>query len=148
MTVYRFVLSIYRAAGRQNANFDTAQISITLFLAQVAFNFVIAEQLPKISYGTYLTMYFIICYALLGVGAIENVITYLVNRYHPDCAKGDAQEACDLALRIDFGALGIVASLHVLLTLAYMYLGLRRLTGEVKLPHRPRRPGQQHVKIE
>jgi hypothetical protein len=127
---------------------DRLQISITLFLAQVAFNFVIAEQLPKISYGTYLTMYFLLCYSMIGVGAIENVISYLVNRYHPDCNMGDKQEACSLALKLDFATLGIVASLHTIITLIYIYLGRRRLVGEIDHLPAYQRIKPSRVKIE
>lgn len=107
---------------------DRLQISITLFLAQVAFNFVVVEQLPKISYGTYLSVYFIMCYALLGVGAVENVVSYLVNRYY--CEQGDAQTACETALKLDLGALGVVAGIHLIVTGVYIMMGLRRKKGE------------------
>jgi hypothetical protein len=107
---------------------DRLQISITLFLAQVAFNFVVVEQLPKISYGTYLSVYFIMCYALLGVGAVVNVISFLVNRY--SCELGDQQVACPTALTIDLAFLGLVAAIHIIVTIVYIIMGLKRRKGE------------------
>ena len=60
---------------------DRLQISITVFLALVAVNFVVVESLPRISHKTYLTTYFLLNYVSVTVGAIESGISYLVDKY-------------------------------------------------------------------
>ena len=60
---------------------DRLQICITAFLALVAFNFVVAETLPKINHSTHLTHYFAINYGVITLGAIESGVSFLVDKY-------------------------------------------------------------------
>lgn len=63
---------------------DRLQICITAFLALVAFNFVVAETLPKINHSTHLTHFFSINYGVIALGALESGISFLVDKYLPE----------------------------------------------------------------
>lgn len=51
---------------------DRLQICITVFLALVGVNFVVAESLPRISHSTYLTSFFLLNYFFITLGAVGN----------------------------------------------------------------------------
>ena len=55
---------------------DRTGTSVTLFLAAVAFNFVIGSSLPKISYNTRLDEYLLVSYLLITLSVLENVLAY------------------------------------------------------------------------
>ncbi len=63
---------------------DRLQICITAFLALVAFNFVIAETLPKINHSTYLTHFFGVNYGAISLAALESGISFLIDKYLPE----------------------------------------------------------------
>ncbi len=60
---------------------DRLQICITCFLALVAFNFVVAEALPRINHSTYLTHFFAMNYAVIALCAVESGISFLMDKY-------------------------------------------------------------------
>jgi len=55
---------------------DRTAVTVTLFLAAVAFNFVIGAQLPKVAYNTKLDYYLLAVYLLVTVSVLENVLSY------------------------------------------------------------------------
>lgn len=65
---------------------DRLNIIIACFLAMVAFAFVIAETLPKISHSTYLSRFFFYNYIFAALGATESAFVYFLNDNHPDVA--------------------------------------------------------------
>jgi len=60
---------------------DRFQVTLTLLLTQIAFNFVINEALPKVSYVTSLDKYFLSNYLLLVLEYSEHIFSYLVYTY-------------------------------------------------------------------
>lgn len=63
---------------------DRLQICITAFLALVAFNFVVAENLPKINHSTYLTHFFVLNYGFIVLCAVESGVSFLIDKYLPE----------------------------------------------------------------
>jgi len=59
-------------------------ISITLFLTAVAFAFVIADSLPKISYRTRLDTFVTFQYLFIFISYLENIILYNISTYSTD----------------------------------------------------------------
>jgi len=53
-------------------------ITVTLFLAAVAFQFVIGSSLPKVPYNTLLDQHMLVSYAYIATTAIEEIIIYHV----------------------------------------------------------------------
>jgi len=51
-------------------------ITVTLFLAAIAFNFVVGGSLPKISYNTKLDSYLLTSYLLIAASLAQNVIGF------------------------------------------------------------------------
>ena len=49
----------------------------------MAFNFVVAEALPRINHSTYLTHFFVINYGTIALCAIESGIVFMVDKYIP-----------------------------------------------------------------
>jgi len=58
-------------------------ITVTLFLAEVAFNFVLSSSLPKISYNTSLDEYLIVSYIYIFFSLVESVVIFLLQEYLP-----------------------------------------------------------------
>jgi len=66
---------------------DRFQITLTLLLSQIAFNFVVGASLPKVSYSTALDYYFLANYVFLCICALENMVVYEVSiRGFPNAA--------------------------------------------------------------
>jgi hypothetical protein len=51
---------------------------LTLFLALVAFAFVVSDILPKVSHTTPITNYLTLNYGLIAATAVEGLIAYLI----------------------------------------------------------------------
>lgn len=110
---------------------DRLQICITCFLALVAFNFIVAETLPKISHATLISKYFLLSYAMIAVLALESGVVFLVGRYATDgaVANGTATppgvyffaDAFNTAKIIDWTVMGISA---VVQTICLLFYGL------------------------
>jgi len=56
------------------------QITLTLLLSQIAFNFAVGESLPKVSYSTSLDYYFLANYLFLCFSALENIAVYIIGK--------------------------------------------------------------------
>ena len=70
-------------------------ITITLFLAAVAFNFIVADITPKISHSTYLSEFFFFTYAIiLMMEVVENVIVSLIQKNAGDNAASIFDWVC------------------------------------------------------
>jgi len=97
---------------------DRLQVSITLFLALVAFNFVISEIIPKISYSTKLSQYFIANYTFLMLNGMESVVSFLIFKYY----------ALSAALYLDWAAIAVFAITSSLYSLVFIYKGNKSST--------------------
>jgi len=62
-----FVLNHYNSGNRLN-------LAVTILLTQVAFQYVVADSLPKIPYLTTLSKYIIACFVFVGTVSIESAI--------------------------------------------------------------------------
>lgn len=114
---------------------DRLQICITCFLALVAFNFVIAESLPRISHSTYISQYFLLNYAMIALIAVESAVVFLVGRYATGGAMTNnssmsggppgvyfSPDAFNTAKIIDWTVLGVAATFQTLVLLFYVSL--------------------------
>jgi len=59
-------------------------VVVTLFLAEVAFNFVLSSSLPKISYNTSLDQYLIVSYIYIFSSLVECVVVFVMQKYMTD----------------------------------------------------------------
>ena len=55
--------------------------TMTLFLAAIAFNFIISATLPKVSYMTKMDIYLLVCYAFIFLSVVQSGIVYTLARY-------------------------------------------------------------------
>jgi len=78
------LMSLSTCAMDPNELPDRTGVVVTLFLAAVAFNFVIGTQLPKISYNTRLDEYLLVTYVIITVSVLENVLSYQFYDRIPD----------------------------------------------------------------
>lgn len=84
-------------------------LTLTLFLTAVAFHFVVAADLPKISYATRLDKFLAFMYVLLSLTALEHIIANrLTRKYDPDSVA----DTLDLAAIITY---------YVILTLGTLW---------------------------
>ncbi|KJE93806.1 hypothetical protein CAOG_04549 [Capsaspora owczarzaki ATCC 30864] len=88
-------------------------IAVTLFLAAVAFNFVLASTLPRISYNTRLDWYILIAYVYIVVALVESCIVFLIAKYHTE------SDAWDIAKNIDWAFLAFCPFSFFLYNLKY-----------------------------
>lgn len=65
---------------------DRLNLCVTLFLALVAFAFVLAEHMPKVSHATPLTNYLTLNYLIISVTAMESFIVFILTNLFPDAA--------------------------------------------------------------
>ena len=105
---------------------DRVQISITCFLALVAFNFVVAEALPRISHSTYLTHFFAVNYFAFALCALESGTVFLVDKYIAP------PEGYDTAKILDWTMLGVFAMFQTAVMIVFLLLsrGTIRLSAE------------------
>jgi hypothetical protein len=68
-------------------------LAVTSMLAVVAFNFAIADTLPKISYVTRMDVFIVLGYVFIFGAFIENLMTHILNRKdrYDDAVKLDVQ---------------------------------------------------------
>lgn len=59
---------------------DKLGLTTTMFLTLVAFQFVVADQMPKISYFTLLDYMVLICYLMMGATILQSLVQY--NRWN------------------------------------------------------------------
>lgn len=104
---------------------DRLGLCITCYLALVAFNFVVAETLPKISHTTYLSIFFLINYAVIGLCAVESGISFLIDRYLP-------VDGFNTAKIIDWTFMGCIAVAQSAVMIFFMVLARRRHAGFYK----------------
>jgi len=132
---------------------DRINMNITLFLALVALNFVVVGFIPKVSYSTTLSNYFVVSYALLTLGTLQHVAIYFINGYHctPD---GDpnfptippAIPRCWTALYFDWAVICIYSLTTTLFTIIFVINGQKSRPGEIvhelhsQKPHPPLQP--------
>lgn len=57
---------------------ERTSISVTFFLALVAFKYVLTSLLPHISYLTWLDSYVLLCFSILSLGVAENIVVRLL----------------------------------------------------------------------
>lgn len=82
-------------------------ITVTLFLAAVAFNFVIGSSLPKVPYNTQLDQNLLVSYSYIAATVVENIIMYQIY-----AAGSDANIAfIEAILGLVFGATYILYNL-------------------------------------
>jgi len=116
---------------------DRLTLDITLFLALVALNFAVAGFIPRVSYSTSLSSYFVVSYALLTFSTLHNVVIYFVNYFY--CTIGGpssgivttAPTRCWTALYYDWGVLALIAIGMISYTLFFVINGKRNRTGEI-----------------
>jgi len=155
--------------GNQLSN--RLSLDMALFLALVALNFVVTGFIPKVSYATKLTQYFLVSYFFITFDTIQNVVSYLISTYY--CINGHDPWAlpvvngtmevpsglgpCNSSLYFDWVSLGIVAFCEVVYTLVFIAIGRRVLPGETvirqhyldpALVKHHHRSDEEHVKID
>lgn len=112
---------------------DRLQISLTVFLALVAVNFVVAESLPRISHHTTLSKFFLFNYVSVAVGAVESGISFLIN---------DIGGSFRAAKIVDWTFMGIMGASSILVFGWIMYRAWslkRAAVRERDLKMRPKR---------
>jgi hypothetical protein len=98
-------------------------IGVTLFLAAVAFNFVIAEEIPKVSHSTYISRYFFVTYLCIMLSIVENVIASII-------ATHVGQDEANI---LDWVFLAANGATTVIFTIVFAVIGTRK--GK-KSPHK------------
>jgi len=63
---------------------DRISVTITIFLSELAFNLIISGVLPRVSYNTWFSIYFLINYLCLALQSIEHVASYLISQHAND----------------------------------------------------------------
>jgi len=118
---------------------ERLSLDITLFLALVALNFVVTGFIPKVSYTTNLSTYFVFSYALLTFSTLHNVIIYFLHNYY--CTLSETQSTnisnvstqptrCWTALYYDWIVLMVVALGTIIYTLVFIIKGSKTRPGE------------------
>jgi len=119
-------------------------LDITLFLALVALNFVVTSFIPKVSYSTKLSTYFVVGYALLTFSTLHNVGSYYLYNYHcnskgdphfpPTIVNGTIMDdpiRCWTGLYYDWSIVFIIAVGTIIYTLVFIISGSKSKPGEV-----------------
>jgi len=154
--------------GNQLSN--RLSLDMALFLALVALNFVVIGFIPKVSYGTKLSQYFVVSYFFITFDTIQNVVSSLISSYY--CINGYDPWAlnvvngtlhvpespvgpCNSATYFDWVSLLIVALSETLYTFFYIVLGRLPQPGETVIRQHyidpailPKRSDEEHVKID
>lgn len=89
---------------------------------QVAFNFVISEEIPKVSHSTHVSKYFLVTYTSLMLSIVENVVAFVL-------ANDASMEAAKI---LDWTFLAVYGAIVVTYSLVLVIIGTRK--GK-KLPH-------------
>jgi hypothetical protein len=108
---------------------DRLSVALTLVLTSVAFKFVVAADLPKISYNTLLDDYILGNFMFLAVIVLENVIVHYIGRHTADYDGGgednDAEESDESsssssANQVDSASWKVLAVAFAMLNLAFL----------------------------
>eukprot|EP01113_Clastostelium_recurvatum_P022501 TRINITY_DN2687_c0_g1_i6.p1 TRINITY_DN2687_c0_g1~~TRINITY_DN2687_c0_g1_i6.p1 ORF type:complete len:271 (+),score=48.24 TRINITY_DN2687_c0_g1_i6:473-1285(+) len=91
---------------------DSLQISMTLFLAAIAFNFVLMESLPKVSYNTFLDKYILMCYTYIFLSVVQQCVMYCITFDDPGTFK-----------LINFLCLAVFGGSFIVLTIVFGIVG-------------------------
>jgi hypothetical protein len=124
---------------------DRLSLDITLFLALVALNFVVIGFIPKVSYPTTLSNYFVVSYAMITLATLHNVVIYFLSNYYCDPNSGadpfyppdvngtivTSVARCWTALFLDWAVLAVMAIGMTIFTLVFTIKGMRSLPGEI-----------------
>jgi hypothetical protein len=89
----------------------------------VAFNFVIAEEIPKVSHSTYISRYFFVTYLCIMLSIVENVIASII-------ATHVGQNEANI---LDWVFLAANGATTVIFTIVFAIIGTRK--GK-KAPHK------------
>jgi len=60
---------------------DRLGATITIFLSELAFNLIISSILPRVSYNTYFSIFFLVNYLTLALQSLEHVLSYELNQH-------------------------------------------------------------------
>jgi hypothetical protein len=101
------------------------ELTITLLLAAIAFAFVTAEYLPKVSYSNYMSEFFMMVYIFMGLEVVESVVANLIVRFK---GKGDVSKAY-AAIILDWTSIAVLGAAHLIYLLRILYIA--------KWRHRP-----------
>lgn len=106
-------LSALSVAGLNPEDFsDRQNTALTLMLTIVAFKFILAQQLPPVSYLTLLDMYIMICFLVIIVVLLENVVLVMLIGY----SDGDVLSRIDMIFNVLLASFWIVG--HAILLFA------------------------------
>jgi len=117
---------------------DRLSVSITIFLSELAFNLIISGVLPRVSYNTWFSIYFLANYLSVALQCLEHVFVFLIA----------TQLEMDVAKKIDYCfACGFGVIHSVMLLFAYnisrahnrkhksaIELELKRIAAMIDLP--------------
>jgi len=118
-------------------------IAVTLYLALLALNFVVNGLIPKISYSTYLTQYFVVGYVSTSLSVIQSMCSYLMYMYSNLCP--DKTVDCWPALYFDWATLCVSSFCEIVYTIVFLVRGTGLKKGEhIIHPHRVGR--EEHEK--
>jgi hypothetical protein len=107
---------------------DRLQICITCFLALVAFNFVVAETLPRINHSTHITHFFLLNYATIALCAIESGVVFMLDKHIA------APNGYNTAKIIDWTLMGVYAVLQTALTVLCFLIARGAVRLKQELP--------------
>jgi hypothetical protein len=97
-------------------------IGVTLFLAAVAFNFVISEEIPRVSHSTHVSKYFLVTYTSLMLSIVENVIAFILATH----------VSTESAKIVDWVFLAVYGAVVVTYSIVLVSIGTRK---GMKQPH-------------
>jgi len=90
---------------------DRLSVTITIFLSELAFNLIISSILPRVSYNTYFSLYFLFNYLSLALQSLEHVLSFELD---------DKLDNKEIAKYVDYGfILGFIVLHTVLVILCY-----------------------------
>jgi hypothetical protein len=91
-----------------------ADCTAVVVSSQIAFNFILVDSLPKVSYLTSLDTYLLVNYIFLSLSILENVVVYLVQRAYPTTHYGR---------NLDYATIGLLITVHLLNTARFFWQG-------------------------
>eukprot|EP01137_Pigoraptor_chileana_P013020 Opistho-2@66014 len=100
---------------------DRQSITLTLMLTAVAFKYIVTQQLPPVSYTTYMDRYILASFLLIVVVLVENLILVLLGETQAGVLSEEQQKTWDRSF------IGIVTGLWLVLHGAYMFIPEQKL---------------------
>jgi len=91
---------------------DRLSVSITIFLSELAFNLIISGVLPRVSYNTWFSIYFLVNYLSIALQCIESVFVYLLQEYVD----------INRVMRIDYSFAVLFVIIHTLLLIGAYFV--------------------------